>query len=411
MASVEKEASREKANIGDAAPKLPLANHPHSKLRGILAFSHEVRECTPIMNHSTTDRSKAETISAAQMDSGDQFQADGVATIAVAHATHDTYTAFLSPLLPTFISSLSALMSLLGIVPSYGIMALLLVLVGFSSAGFHAVGPAMAGNLSGRNLGRGMSFWVVGGEIGRTIGPIVIVTIVRYFTIGNTPWLMIGGFIVSGILFIRLRDIPKSAMKVNQGLPWRSALIRMRPVMTLLVGLIIARSFMVSSLGIYLPIFLTEEGTNLWLAGASLSIVEAAGVAGALLGGSISDRLGRRLVLAISHLLAAIFMLVFLASTGLVRFPILMALGFSALSINPVIMALVLENFPENRALANGMYLGLSFVIRSGAIVIIGMVGDTIGLHQAFMASALLMLLGLPVIYLLPKDKLGLHKA
>lgn len=409
----------------------------------------------PIMNHSTTDRSKAETISAAQMDNGDQFQADGVATIAVAHATHDTYTAFLSPLLPTFISSLSlsrteaglltvfmqipsvfqpvigyladhvcmrylvilapaitgALMSLLGIFPSYGIMALLLVLAGFSSAGFHAVAPAMAGNISGRNLGRGMSFWVVGGEIGRTLGPIVIVTAVRYFTIESMPWLMIGGFIVSGILFIRLRDIPKGAAKVNQGLPWRSALIRMRPVMTLLVGLIIARSFMISSLGIYLPIFLTEKGANLWLAGASLSIVEAAGVAGALLGGSISDRLGRRLVLTISHLLAAIFMLAFLASTGLVRFPILMALGFSALSINPVIMALVLENFPENRALANGMYLGLSFVIRSGAIVIIGMVGDTIGLHQAFMASAFLMLIGLPLIYLLPKDKLGPRKA
>jgi hypothetical protein len=31
--------SKEKANMGAAAPKPPLAIHPHSKLRGILAFS------------------------------------------------------------------------------------------------------------------------------------------------------------------------------------------------------------------------------------------------------------------------------------------------------------------------------------------------------------------------------------
>ncbi len=34
-------ASKEKANIGAPAPKPPLAIHPRSKLRGILAFSHK----------------------------------------------------------------------------------------------------------------------------------------------------------------------------------------------------------------------------------------------------------------------------------------------------------------------------------------------------------------------------------
>jgi hypothetical protein len=33
--------SKEKANMGAAAPKPPLAIHPHSKLRGIPAFSHK----------------------------------------------------------------------------------------------------------------------------------------------------------------------------------------------------------------------------------------------------------------------------------------------------------------------------------------------------------------------------------
>jgi len=35
--------SKEKAKMGAAAPKPPHAIHPHSKLWGILAFSHECR--------------------------------------------------------------------------------------------------------------------------------------------------------------------------------------------------------------------------------------------------------------------------------------------------------------------------------------------------------------------------------
>jgi FSR family fosmidomycin resistance protein-like MFS transporter len=52
----------------------------------------------------------------------------------------------------------ATMMSLLGVAPGYAVLALFLVAVGFSSASLHAVGPVIAGNLSGRSLGRGMGF-------------------------------------------------------------------------------------------------------------------------------------------------------------------------------------------------------------------------------------------------------------
>ena len=84
----------------------------------------------------------------------------------------------------------AVVMSLLGIAPAYGFLAMLLVVVGFSSASLHAIGPVVAGNLSGKNLGRGMGFWMVGGELGRTLGPIVIVSAIHLLTLKGTPWLM-----------------------------------------------------------------------------------------------------------------------------------------------------------------------------------------------------------------------------
>lgn len=384
-----------------------------------------------------------------QGSSGERFHINRVLTMAAVHAVHDTYTAFLPPLLPEFISRFllsktkaglltvflqvpsllqpvighlsdrvslrylvilapavtATMMSLLGVAPGYAVLALLLTITGISSAALHAVGPVMVGSVSGPSLGRGMSFWMVGGELGRAFGPIVVVTVVKFLTPEGLPWLMPAGLLASVFLFIRLRNEPGRRPKVNQGLPWRSALKRMRPVMMPLVGIIIVRVFMNSALTTFLPIFLIEQGADLWFAGASLTILQAAGVLGAMLGGSISDRLGRRLVLFISLMTTPIFMFVFLAVSGWAQITILPLLGLTSISVTPVLLALVQENFPENRALANGLYMALAFTIRSGAVVVMGALGDLFSLRQAFTASAVLMLLGVPLILLLPSER------
>ena len=60
---------------------------------------------------------------------------------------------------------------------------------------------------------------------------------------------------------------------------------------------------------------------------------------------------------------APVLMLLFLAAItfsrldGLALAPLLLLMGFVALSVTPVIMALVQESAPENRALANGIYM------------------------------------------------------
>jgi FSR family fosmidomycin resistance protein-like MFS transporter len=380
------------------------------------------------------------------------FQTGRVLTISGAHAVHDTYTGFLSPLLPAFIESLAlskteaglltvfnqgpsllqpfighladrvslrymvilapgvsaTAMSLLGVAPGYAVMALLLMVAGLSSAALHSVAPVMAGRLSGTRLGRGMGFWMVGGELGRTLGPLVIAGyfMVRPDSLASMPWLMAGGWVASVLLYVMLRDVPGRPPDAGQGLPWRQALKIMGPVLLPVVGIIFARSFMSAALTTYLPVFLTGEGAKLWFAGISLSVLEAAGVVGALLGGALSDRIGRRAALFISLATTPALMFAFLVTSGWVRFPLLLVLGLTSLSVTPVIMALVQETFPENRALANGIYMALSFGIRSSVVVLVGGIGDLWGMRPAFMVSAVIPLLGLPFLLLLPTKQM-----
>jgi len=375
------------------------------------------------------------------------FQTSGVLTMASGHAVHDTYTAFLAPLLPMFIekfslslasagllsvfmqgpsiiqpiighfadkrnlkfivilapAAASVLMSLLGVAPGYISLAVLLILTGIISAGMHAVGPVMAGQLSGSKLGRGMSFWMLGGELGRTLGPVIVVSVVVHFTLDGLPVLMIAGLFISLILYIRLKDVPGIARAHKEQENWRTALKNMRFIFIPLVGIITVRAFLHAALTIYLPTFLTMEGANLWLAGASLTILQAAGAVGAFVGGSISDRFGRRRVMLISLICAPVLMFIFLAVESWLQLLTLIGLGFFVISFTPVFMALVQENFPENRSLANGVYMCCSFVLRSIVIVAVGSMGDAIGLRSTFIVCAFLMILGIPILFFLPK--------
>jgi len=394
----------------------------------------------------------ADTMTATQVAEAEGFQTDRVVTISAGHAVHDTYTAFLPPLLPAFITEFAlsttqagllsvfltapslaqpfighladrfslryffilapavtaVAMSLLGVAPGYAALALLLIVAGFSSASLHAVGPVMAGRLSGGSLGRGMGIWMVGGELGRTLGPIIIVTAIALLTLKGTPVLIIPGLLASAILYFRLKDVPGRPPSERPSLPWRGAVWGMRRLLAPLSGLILVRAFTLVALTTYLPLFMTEEGANLWFAGASLSVLEAAGVVGAMAGGSVSDWLGRKQVLLISLVTTSLFMFVFMAADGWARFPALLVLGLTALSVTPVLMAVVQENVPDNRALANGMYMALNFCIRAGVVIVVGMMGDMFGLRLAFIVSAFMPLLGLPFVFLLPgKGQIG----
>ena len=159
------------------------------------------------------------------------------------------------------------------------------------------------------------------------------------------------------------------------------------------------------SLTIYLPLFVSDElGLSLWLAAISLTILQAAGVVGALISGTISDRYGRSRILFMLLLLAPLLMLALIYGPAWLAIPLLIALGLTALSPQPVFLALVQDKFPDNRALSNGTFLALNFLIRAAGIWVVGLLADQFGLTTAFVMSALVAFVTVPALKFLPNN-------
>jgi FSR family fosmidomycin resistance protein-like MFS transporter len=374
------------------------------------------------------------------------FQAAEILVLSLAHFVHDVYSSFLAPLLPLLIEKLSmsltqagflsavmqlpALlnpfigqladraslryfvilaplmtavpMSLIGLAPSYGVLLLLLFMAGISVAMFHVPAPVMIARMAGSRKGRGMSFFMTGGELARTVGPLTAVGAVALLGLEGFWPVMVVGIAASCLLYWRFRRVDLSFHNKKQKTSLKTTFRNMRHVLLPLTVIVLARSFMHGSLTAFLPTFIQSQTGNIWQGGLALTLFEAAGVAGVLLAGSFSDHLGRRRMLFISLVGAPLSVLLFVYSSDWLRFLALLSCGFMLLSTTPVMLALVQEHAGDSPAAANGMFMMISFLARSSVVVLIGLIADHTGLETAYLISAAAGCAGIPFILLLP---------
>lgn len=374
------------------------------------------------------------------------FQTGRIATIVGGHFIHDTFTAFVPPLLPLIIERLSltltqsgwlnaflqlpaalnplighladrisvryfvifapaataTLIGLVGWAPDYLALSLLFLLTGVSVAVFHAPAPAIVARISGKRVGMGMSLFMASGELGRTIGPIIAVAGVAAWGLEGIYRLIAIGWAASLVMLWRFRRIDDRP-PVKRATDLRADIPRLVRLFSPMLLIVISRAFLTGSLSTYLPTMLTSEGASVVRGGIMLAILEGAGVVGALASGTISDHVGRKPTLLVAFGASAILMFAYLGISGVWSVPLLILLGFTSLSAQPVLLALVQDHVPENRALANGIYLMMTFLVRSAVLVLIGAAGDVYGLRTAFYLSGGIALLAVPAILVLPK--------
>jgi FSR family fosmidomycin resistance protein-like MFS transporter len=376
-----------------------------------------------------------------------KFYTAKVSLVSFSHFIHDVYTSFLSPLLPLIIEKLSLTlsqagllstvmqipallnpfiglfadnkglarwlvilaptltaipMSLIGIAPSYGLLLVLVFFAGISVALYHVPAPVLVAKYSGHKKGLGMSFFMTGGELARTIGPMFAVAAVAVLGMDNFHLVLVFAVLTSILLYFTLeKEEEKTAIKRNGSL--LASYREISHVLKPLSGILTARAFMHASMGMFLTVFVEQKTGSLWYGGGALALYEAFGVAGVLSAGTLSDWMGRRRILFWALATAPVAILLFVFTSGALKIAMLLITGFTVLSTTPVMLALIQETARDNPAAANGLFMMVSFAVRAFAVVIVGAIGDVAGLENMFIISALIGFTAIPFLLKLEK--------
>ncbi len=293
--------------------------------------------------------------------------------------------------------------------PSYYLTLFLLLMTGISSTLYHIPAPVMMKHFAGDKLGTGMSLFMVGGEMARALGPLILSAILEYYYLGTASLLLVGVVLLTMLFWNRFNtesiaeDYSPKQTK-NNGI--KDVLKRNKKLYLVLAVIILAKTFFTASLSAFLPTFLTFKGVGIAKAGFALAVLEIAGAAGTFLAGSLSDKFGRFLVLKISVIIAPLLYVVFLLSPGAWVLALLVLLGLTVFAVNPIIMALIQENEKDYPAAANSIYMTMNFAFSFSILYLIGLIGDIWSLETAYTVCSVVGFSSIPFVFILPKIKI-----
>ncbi len=369
-----------------------------------------------------------------------------LAPLSLAHFTNDLYAAFLAPLLPLVVAKFGlslalagllgstynlasafsqpffgmaadrtsrpvftilgplvtvVMMGLLGFSPSYQAMLAVLFIAGLGTASFHPQSFAVAGAASGDHRGAGLSIFIAGGELGYSLGPVYVAAIVGAVGLSGTAIAALPGLVICLLLWRHLA-------------PWRAEIVpatredlqgdlrRHWRALALIWLVVVIRSVVTLGHILFIPLLLRARGDTLVMGGTAILLFGGVGSIGGLIGGALSDRIGRRAVMAISLIATAPLLLMFGWIEGAWGLVPLALGGFTLFLAAPVSIVMAQEMFPRRASLASSLVTGMSWGTAGLSMTALGAIADKVGLAQTLSASVGLFAIALPAIWALP---------
>ncbi|NIO03535.1 MAG: MFS transporter [Proteobacteria bacterium] len=275
-------------------------------------------------------------------------------------------------------------MSFIGLLPNYALLIPFLVIGGLGVACFHPQAASLAGHFSGPRKGLGISLFMLGGNIGFGLGPMVILTIVLGLGIERSYVALLPAtiFILALIRYLPKHTLPSPALGVDR--PAIRA-VHLRDVcrFSLLWLVVWLRSTAILSLITFLPTYQTMRGLSLTAGGSSFTVFMIFGALGGFLGGSLSDRVGRKRTVVLSLLMVIPTFCGFLYLSIHWTFVFLALLGFFIYLGESPCIVMAQETAPERGATMSALIMGFSWGMAGLVLMGVGAFADVFGMKQA----------------------------
>jgi FSR family fosmidomycin resistance protein-like MFS transporter len=205
---------------------------------------------------------------------------------------------------------------MIGLAPGIASLVAVIFLGGLGTACFHPMGTHLATALTSRRKGLAIALYITAGASGYALGPVLISQIVGIWGLGFT---LLGALPVLVVVPLWMFLGPKSDAYSGNHHALRNGEPR-PPVAWKAIALLTAtstiRAFVLLTFLSFLPFHLEKLGIGLQTRAIYLFALQFGDVLGNLIGGGLSDRLGRWRVMFWTPILAPLLFLAFLKTPG-----------------------------------------------------------------------------------------------
>ena len=266
----------------------------------------------------------------------------------------------------------------------------------------------IAAHASGARRASGMALFATGGNVGFALGPLLANGAIVTLGLDGGLFLVVPGLLVAALLLLEHGQLARvrseRAAEAVAG-PAEDQV----PAFKRLLVVIALRSVAYYGLFTFVPLWEVSRGHSKSYGNTLLTLVLLAGVAGTLCAGPLADRIGRRLVVLASLLVAPGLVLIYAFVGGIPGAIAVCVAGAVIVSTFGVTIVMSQEYLPSRVAMASGMSVGLATGLGGVAAVVLGAVADAVDLRAALIGTAIGPMLGVLVAAGLPRDRLRRH--
>jgi FSR family fosmidomycin resistance protein-like MFS transporter len=288
---------------------------------------------------------------------------------------------------------------------SYPVLLFSSAMVGAGSAVFHPEASRVARMASGGRHGLAQSVFQVGGNVGSALGPILAAFIVIPKGQSSIGWFSLVALLAMCVLvpvggwYRRERSAPARAAHAG-GRPDLSRR-RVAWAVAILMVLVFSKSFYTTSLNSFYTFYLMSRfHVTIETAQIYLFVFLAAVAAGTLIGGPLSDRIGRKAVMWGSIVGVLPFTLM-LPYAGLAWTVVLsVVIGLTLASASSTIIVYALDLVPGKIGMIAGLFFGLSFGLAGVGAAVLGRLADATSIDFVYRICAFLPAIGLLTAFL-----------
>lgn len=278
---------------------------------------------------------------------------------------------------------MSILIGITGTINNYYLLLVICTLAGLGTAAFHPQAAAMVGQESGERKGFVLALFTATGNFGSALSPLIMLPVFAKFGLKSTLGLIPPGLLTAWLLYKYAPLTAPGKFKKADMDQTLSALKKASGQLSKLMLVVALRSTGHTGTVTLLPIYLLTHDYSVVTTSYMMFFTLAAGAIGGVIGGYISDRYGRKLLIVSSLCLASCFFYIFLYTSGPLSVLFLGLGGMSVLSTFSVTVAASQEIIPENKALASGLSLGFSIGMGGLAVTPLGYFADIYGISPA----------------------------